>query len=333
MGVGEGCIMVGKMTEDRLGLEPWDFPEERKRLVGEALERWDEGVLEEGVWAFLVRTRKKPDREVPPLVRFFVRWLALQGRRWPALEAGDIRAYLLWIKEHGFPGGTKGPLAWNTVERARGALGHLFRFLEWAGHPMPPHVEYPPRFTPYVQSRRPLTEAEWARLWALAEAYTPAYWRPLLQVLLVLVGEVGLTAKEVVGLWRADLQGERLLVRGERLREVPLSPLARQVLEAWLPLRDYLASHQPLPYPQLLLSPGPRKGKGKPLSYDDAKWLLKELARLAGMDAKRDRARGDLLHRLRWRAIRNYLQAGHPKEKVAYWTGMRSLLIPGWGEG
>nr|WP_243095663.1 recombinase XerD [Thermus thalpophilus] len=326
--------MGGKVSEERLGLELWDYPEERKRVVGEALERWDEGVLAEGVWAFLLRTRRKPDRNVPALVVPFVRWLALQGRRWPSLEAGDIRAYLLWTKEHGHPGGTRGPLSWSTVERSRGAIGHFLRFLEWAGHPMPPHVEYPPRFTPYALSRRPLTEEEWGALWARVEEYTPAYWRPLLKVLLVLAGEVGLNAKEMVGLWRADLQGERLLVRGERLREVPLSPLAREVLQDWLPLRDYLASHQPLPYPNLLLSPGPRKGKGKPLSYDEAKWLLKELAQFTGIGQKgKQGKKGELLHRLRWRAIRNFLKQGHPKEKVAYWTGMRSLLLPGWGEG
>ncbi|MDW8358798.1 recombinase XerD [Thermus sp.] len=314
------------MGEERLGLEPWDYPEERRRLVGEALARWDEGLLEEGVWAFLVRTRRKPDREVPPLVRPLARWLALQGRRWPHLEAGDLRAYLLWIKDHGLPGRSRGPLAWATVERARGALGHFLRFLEWAGHPMPPHVEYPPRFAPYAQARRPLTEGEWERLLRLAGEYTPAPWRPLLRVLLVLVGEVGLTAKEAVGLWREDFQGDRLLVRGQRLREIPLFPLAREVLEEWLPLRDYLATHQPLPYPHLLLSPGPRKGKGKPLTYDDAKWLLRELARLAGVGPRGDRSKGDLLHRLRWRGVRKYLQAGYPKEKVAYWTGMRSLV-------
>ncbi|MEZ0348511.1 MAG: recombinase XerD [Thermus sp.] len=320
------------MGEERLALEPWDHPEERKRLVGEALARWDEGVLEEGVWAFLVRTRKKPDRQVPPLVRPFLRWLVLQGRTWPHLEAGDIRAYLLWIKEKGYPGGTKGPLSWNTVERARGALGHFLRFLEWAGHPMPSHVEYPPRFTPYAQSRKPLPEEEWEAFLRKVEEYTPAHWRPLIRVLLVLAGEVGLTAKEAVGLWRDDLKGDRLLVRGERLREVPLTPLAQEVLEEWLPLRDYLASHQPLPYPHLLLSPGPRKGKGKPLTYHDVRWLMREFARFArGTRKGKESAREEILHRLRWRAIRNYLKAGHPKEKVAYWTGMRSLLL-GWGE-
>ncbi len=36
--------------------------------------------------------------------------------------------------------------------------------------------------------------------------------------------------------------------------------------------------------------------------------------------------RRSLTKRLRWRAIRGYLKAGYPKDKVAYWTGMRSLV-------
>ncbi|MCS6868080.1 site-specific integrase [Thermus sp.] len=255
----------------------------------------------------------------------FVRWLAARGRPWPLLEAGDLRAYLLEAGERGFPQGTPGPLTWSTLERHRSALRHLWPFLEWAGHPMPPHVEYPPRLFAYFASRRPLPEEEWERLLRLAGEYTPARWRPLLRVLLVLVGEVGLNLGEAVGLWREDFRGEKLLVRGQRLREVPLSPLAREVLEEWLPLRDYLAGHQPLPYPHLLLSPTHRKGRGKPLDHPKARWLMKELTRLAGYQPQ-GRARTDLVHRLRWRAIRRYLGEGYPKEKVAYWTGMRSLV-------
>ncbi len=323
--------MWEKMPEDYapLGLEPWDYPEERKRIVGEALSRWDEKLLQEAVWAYLVRHRKKPDRHVPETVARFARWMALQGTRWPALEAGDLKAFLLEVKERGFPGGPRGPLAWPTVERARTALGHLWPFLDWAGHPMPGHVEYPPRLAPVFHEPSPLSEEEWQALWKRAEEYTPAYWRPLLKVLLVLLGEVGLTLKEAVGLWKEDFQGQQLLVRGQRLREVPLTPLAKGVLEGWMPLREYLASHQPLPYPNLLLNPSPRKGRGRPLDEHGAKWLLREFTAFAGYEV-RGKSRTDLAHRLRWRAIRGYLKAGYPREKVAYWTGMRSLMIRGW---
>jgi integrase/recombinase XerD len=78
--------------------------------------------------------------------------------------------------------------------------------------------------------------------------------------------------KEAVELWKGDLREKSLLVRGTRLREVPLPPFAQEVLWDWLPQRDFLASHQPLPYPHLLLKPAPGKARGKPLGLLEAKW-------------------------------------------------------------
>lgn len=48
-----------------LPLEAWDLPEERKRLVGEALASWNERLLAEGVWAYLVRHGGSPTRWFP----------------------------------------------------------------------------------------------------------------------------------------------------------------------------------------------------------------------------------------------------------------------------
>lgn len=318
---------------ERLALEPWDWPEERKQLVEEALQRWDEGLLGEGVWAYLVRQRKKPDKSVPIYITRFVRWLILKGRKWPRLEAGDVRAFLEEARLRGFVGSPLGPVSQSTVERARGALGHFVRFLEWAGVGWPAHVEIPPRGFGETITRRPMPEEEWQALLRKAEEYTPAYWRPVLKVLLVLVGEVGLEVKEVLALWLEDFRKETLLVRGEKLREVPLSPLARKTLEEWMPLRGYLASHRSLPYPQLLLSAS-KISRGKPMDKFEANWLLREFWAFAGIRPAEGQSRADPVRRLRWRAVRNYLSQGHSKEKVAYWTGMRSLVMPGfWEEG
>ncbi len=197
-----------------LPLEPWDYPEERKRIVGEALERWDDRALEEAVWAYLVRHRKKPDRLVPEEVGRFVRWLALQGRRWPHLEAGDLRAFLLEAKDRGFPGGPRGPLAWLTVERARRALRHLWPFLDWAGHPLPPTWSIPRGWGPWSTSPLPLRGGVAGPLAAGGGVHP----RPLAappEGPPGPLGEVGLTLKEAVGLWRNDLQGKTLLVRGK----------------------------------------------------------------------------------------------------------------------
>jgi integrase/recombinase XerD len=86
----------------------------------------------------------------------------------------------------------------------------------------------------------------------------------------------------------------------------------------------------PLPPPPPEARPG--KARGKPLGLLEAKWILKEFAGFAGLKPK-DKQRADLVLALRWRAIRRFLKEGHPREKVAYWTGMKSLAVPGWGEG
>lgn len=312
-----------------LPLEVWDRAEERRKLVGEALAAWNERVLTEGVWAYLVRKTRRPDRRAPLYIERFLLWLVRQGRRWPDLKADDLKAYLAEIREHGFPGEGKGPLSPVTVERARRAFRHLFGFLEWAGHPMPPHVEFPERDFAHERMLSPMSEEEWESLWAAASTFSPAHWRPLIQVLLVLTGELGLSLKEAIPLWRDDLREEVLLVRGRKLREVPLTPKAREVLTAWLPTRDYLASHQPIPHPHLLVSPSPGKGRGRPIPYTEATWLFRELSRYAGYREadKAGKSRNALVGRLRWRAIRNFLKAGYPRDKVAYWTGMRSLVF------
>ena len=49
---------MGVRMREGLGLEVWDHPEERRRVVGEALARWDEALLKEALWAYLVRHRK-----------------------------------------------------------------------------------------------------------------------------------------------------------------------------------------------------------------------------------------------------------------------------------
>jgi len=41
--------------------------------------------------------------------------------------------------------------------------------------------------------------------------------------------KLGLAVKEAVELWKGDLREKSLLVRGARLREVPLSPFAQEV--------------------------------------------------------------------------------------------------------
>jgi integrase/recombinase XerD len=76
----------------------------------------------------------------------------------------------------------------------------------------------------------------------------------------------------------------------------------------------------------------PREGPGEAPGAPGSQVVLKEFAGFAGLKPK-DKQRADLVLALRWRAIRRFLKEGHPREKVAYWTGMKSLAVPGWGEG
>jgi hypothetical protein len=70
-------------------------------------------------------TARSPTGEPTLYLRYWVRWLFLKGRRWPNLEASDLKAFLLEAKERGFPGGERGPLAWSIVERDWAGLRHL----------------------------------------------------------------------------------------------------------------------------------------------------------------------------------------------------------------
>lgn len=310
-----------------LPLDAWDSPEERRHRVGKALEGWDIPLLEEGLRAYLGRTRRRVDSLAVAYARKFLEWLRDRGSspypRWPG---GVVKEFLEELKLKGSPGGDGRPLTWYTVRRYWVGIRYLFQFLEWAGHPPPAHLEFPPFGWVYRQGAPHLSEREWEALWQAADRFMPAHWRPFLRTLLVLLGEAGLALKEACTVWRDDvvLRGEAsfLRVRGPLEREVPLSPLARKVLAEWLPLRDMLAGQQPLPYPHLLLNPAPRRYRGRPVPPEYATRLLQQTVQLAGFP---ESERHYMAHRLRWRAIRRFLAEGRSPREVAYLTGMRTL--------
>ena len=134
------------------------------------------------------------------------------------------------------------------------ALRLFARFLDWAGVGWPEGLEWPDRPGEPARVDLALPEEDYERLLRAIPTFPVAHHRPFLQALIPFLGETGLDYRETIGLWRQDYRGESLLVRGRRAREVPLSPEAREAREAWLPLRDYLASLRPIPYPHLFLS-------------------------------------------------------------------------------
>jgi integrase/recombinase XerD len=113
-------------------------------------------------------------------------------------------------------------------------------------------------------------------------------------------------------------------VRGRRAREVPLSPEAREALEAWLPLRDYLASLHPIPYPHLFLRTSEGPERGKPWSLGALVPLVRALFKHAGLDHVKNKPLA-----LRYRAVRRLIARGYPKEKVAYFVGIKRVA-QGW---
>ena len=113
-------------------------------------------------------------------------------------------------------------------------------------------------------------------------------------------------------------------MRGRRAREVPLSPEAREAREAWLPLRDYLASLRPIPYPHLFLRTSEGPERGKPWSLGALVPLVRALFKHAGLDHVKNKPLA-----LRYRAVRRLIGRGYPKEKVAYFVGIKRVA-QGW---
>jgi integrase len=311
--------------EAGLGLDPWDDPGRRKALVQEALERGDRGVLLEGLEQFVRRRGRKGDHVDRLVVEAFLFFLQGEGRRWPRLEPGDLKAFLRELLTKGNPlAPSPRPYQERSLIRVVAALRLFARFLDWAGVGWPEGLEWPDRPGEPARVDLALPEADYERLLQAIPTFPVAHHRPFLQALIPFLGETGLDYRETIALWRQDYRGERLLVRGRRAREVPLAPEAREALEAWLPLRDYLASLHPIPYPHLFLRTSEGPERGKPWSTGALVPLVQALFRHAGLDHVRNKPLA-----LRYRAVRRLLARGYPKEKVAYFVGIKRVA-QGW---
>jgi integrase/recombinase XerD len=317
---------MGAVREDAgLGLDPWDDPQGRKALVQEALERGDRGVLVAGMEAFVRRRGRKGDYADRVTVEAFLFFLQREGRRWPRLEPGDLKAFLRELLTKGNPlAPSPRPYQERSLIRVVAALRLFARFLDWAGVGWPEGLEWPDRPGEPARVDLALPEADYGRLLRAVPTFPVAHHRPFLQALIPFLGETGLDYRETVGLWRQDYRGESLLVRGRRAREVPLSPEAREALEAWLPLRDYLASLHPIPYPHLFLRTSEGPERGKPWSLGALVPLVRALFKHAGLDHVKNKPLA-----LRYRAVRRLIGRGYPKEKVAYFVGIKRVA-QGW---
>jgi site-specific recombinase XerD len=199
----------------------------------------------------------------------FADWCAVQGKTEPTtLSAADLRAFIAHLQARGNGNGTprqnavviKGFSRWLTNE---GTLGvDPFATVKLAK---------PPRKIP-----EPFSDEE-ARLLLNATCYTRGPQRNK-AILLVLL-DSGLRVSELAGLELEHIRFEdgtamaRVLGKGSKEREVPLGR------EAVKELRKYLNGR----------TNGPlfTNGNGKPLSVRRVEELIKECARLAGVNGKR----------------------------------------------
>lgn len=326
----------------------WDEPASRKERLEAALDAWDEGALLEGFAAYLGRAGvQKPDYYLWT-VRNLVAWLALRDRRWPALEAGDLEAFLQEWLERGPPLGGKArrPSPGSTAQPSRSpsspqehgprpsrrgsspgsarkayaGLNHFARFLEWGGVEWPPHLRFPD-IPPHAPQRDGLSEGEFARLLEAARAHPAPPWRTFLEAALWLLAE-GVRVGEVHTLRTDDLapSRRRLRVRGRRGREIPLAAETAAALSRWLEEREALAALHPFPFPQLFLRPRRWRGdsQGRPVSrtaFVEALHALFDLAGVAGPPGPR----------LLWWAVRRLLGQGLAPAEVARRVAMVSL--------
>ena len=191
---------MGTVREDPgLGLDPWDDPQGRKALVQEALERGNRRVLVAGMEAFVRRRGRKGDHVDRMTVEAFLFFLQREGRRWPRLEPGDLKAFLRELLTKGNPlAPSPRPYQERSLIRVVAALRLFARFLDWAGVGWPQGLEWPDRPGEPARVDLALPEADYERLLRAIPTFPVAHHRPFLQALIPFLGETGLDYRETV---------------------------------------------------------------------------------------------------------------------------------------
>lgn len=169
-------------------------------------------------------------------------WLA--QRSLPLERAGtdDLRAYLLWLSQHGGSEDGSEPAAPRTLARRLSAMRQFYRFLVSEGR----RADDPASALDSPKQGRSLpkilTEDEVGRMIATAQARGGAEGLRLVALMEVLYA-TGLRVSELVGLPLTAIlrDGRGLIVRGKggKERMVPLSEPATAALVAYLPLRSH----------------------------------------------------------------------------------------------
>lgn len=303
-----------------LPASPLDEPETRREWVERALQRWDRAAFGEAL-SYAAGLFGWREANLQRAMESLFYWFKEQGRRWPALERGDLLAFWALV-ERGQPPLAKRPLRRPaTVYSWWWSLRRVLAVIAWAGLELPP-LDFPPRPS-YLSSRPYLSDDEFARLLQAAREYPTGALRRLGVAVLYLLGEAAVAARELFALRLGDFDPARrvLRVRGPKAREVPLSEAAVEALEAYLEDREMVLAGQPLGSPYLLVRMTHKKGGlGRPLGADTLNGLLERLEALAGLE------REGLLVPLRWRAVRKLFEQGLSPQEVARRTGLVTVV-------
>lgn len=209
----------------------------------------------------------------------FADFLERKGLDYTTAGRGDIEAYLIDQDARG--------MADATRARRLSAIRQLYRFayLEgWRTDDPGALIRGPKRRRSLPRS---LSEAEVDRLLAAAGTRGATEAERLRDTcLLQLLYATGLRVSELVSLPLAAVRGDprMILIRGKggRERMVPLSAPARDALAAWLAHLDANEPPRPRPRSPFLF---PARGRRGHMTRERFFLLVKELARVAGLDA------------------------------------------------
>lgn len=283
--------------------DPMRIPEKRREVADRVIAGRNWQALGELFTWYLQTTRSLSENSIRIYQRaledFLVYVWVYQGRDGLRLEPGDVRGWIEHLRQSGLhvqhdeqPWKRKEKLSDSTLKAYYHGLREARYFFDWLGRPLPDFLEWPP--SPRQKDPETLSEEEYQRL---LKACDQVDGTGGLSLSVELMGELGLTGREVVLVLVADVNLAKRLLQVRRNpyqvdRKVPLTEgLARK-------LGDRLALLQPLgatvATPVFLTDSLPEALSLKKISPHTWRARLKRAAKLAGLSGRHY-----------WRALRN----------------------------
>jgi len=230
----------------------WSNAANRRREGLRAAHEQDAEVLIELLHTYMRLKSSRAGRTSPATLAHYAestrRFLAFAGppgapsRALNQLEPEDFELWLLALQDQG--------LAANSVKRHLYGVRNLMRALVWAGvlkNDPSAGVRPPAETTPAHARKKALGLDQFTQLMTLPHVLHEgdSLRANRDRVLLELGGSAGLRAAELVGLNVEDvnLRLGQVTVRGKggKIRQIPLTPHMRELLQAWLTSRQALA--------------------------------------------------------------------------------------------